>query len=273
MCSQPPKDQNDSDALTVRNLEVIKLISKPPEYLTITGGEPTLLGHRLFTILRALRDSMPDTHVHILSNGRSFAWPEFVDGLVASGHPRLSLGIPLYSDNAAIHDFVVQAKGAFDQTMIGLHQLARWGQSIEIRVVLHRQTVERLPQLAEYIYRNLTFVEHIALMGLEHIGYTPRNLGLLWVDPIAYQEKLREAVFVLRLRGMNVSVYNHPLCVLPEVLWKFSKQSISDWKNIYCEACSTCDVRDQCGGLFSWSGNIQHTSIHPIRLTDRCTPA
>ena len=57
--------------------------------------------------------------------------------------------------------------------------------------------MSRLPELAEFIYRNLTFTEHVALMGLEYIGYTPRNMDLLWVDPYDYQDKLAEAVRIL----------------------------------------------------------------------------
>ncbi len=43
MCSQPPKDKDDVEALTKRNQELIRLMSPAPAYLTITGGEPTEL--------------------------------------------------------------------------------------------------------------------------------------------------------------------------------------------------------------------------------------
>ena len=113
---------------------------------------------------------------------------------------------------------------------MGLHQLARFGVQTEIRVVLHAISIPRLPQLAEYIYRNLTFTEHVALMGLENIGYAPRNMGDLWIDPHDYQDQLESAVELLSTRGMSVSIYNHQLCVLRPSLWKFARQSISDWK-------------------------------------------
>jgi len=96
--------------------------------------------------------------------------------LAQVGHPDFMVGIPLYSDVASHHDFVVQDDGAFDQTMVGFHNLARYGVRIEVRIVVHKQTWERLPKLAEYIYRNLPFVEHVAFMGLEMMGYTKTNL-------------------------------------------------------------------------------------------------
>jgi len=269
MCSQPPIDRDDFDLVTV-NIEALRLIKPAPATLGITGGEPTLLGEHLFRLLAEMRRCLPSTHVHMLTNGRRFAWQDFTARFVAARHPHLTLGIPLYADNAPDHDYVVQARGAFDQTMQGLHQLARFGQPVEIRVVLHALTVPRLVDLVEFIYRNLPFAAHVALMGLEITGFTKPNLKILWIDPYEYQAELRRAVEYLALRGMNVSIYNHPLCVLPGSLWKFARKSISDWKNIYLDACKQCAVLERCGGLFK-SAEHQHSAhIRPIPSSVAC---
>lgn len=195
----------------------------------------------------------------MLTNGRRFAWPEFTRSFVDAASPRVSLGIPLYSDTAWEHDHVVQADHAFDQTIQGLYQLARYDWPIEIRVVLHALTVPRLLDLCHYIYRNLPFASHVALMGLEITGFTRPNLDKLWIDPYDYRNELAEAVEFLAVRGMNVSVYNHQLCVIPRPLWKFARQSISDWKNVYFEECTKCSAREQCGGLFA-SATRRHSA-------------
>jgi His-Xaa-Ser system radical SAM maturase HxsC len=263
MCSQPPKDVDDTFRVE-ENLEIIRLIAPPPTYLGITGGEPTLMGEGLFRHIEALRDSLPNTRIHMLTNGRRFAWPEFTQRFVEVRHPAISLGIPLYADNATDHDYVVQARGAFDQTMVGLYGLARYDQDIEIRVVLHALTVGRLRHLSEYIYRNLPFVNHIALMGLEITGYTPHNIDKLWIDPADYQAELEEATAFLHARGMNVSIYNHQLCVLRPSLWSFARKSISDWKNIYLDECATCSLRERCGGLFKSAERRRSVHIRPF---------
>ena len=264
MCSQPPKDKDDVKALTNRNRELINLMQPAPEYLTITGGEPTLLGDNLFSLLEQLKESLPGTELHVLTNGRTFAWQQYTQQFAAIAPPNLCLGIPLYSDNAADHDHIVQAKGAFDQTVAGLHEAARNGIRVEIRVVLHRLTIPRLTRLAEYIYRNLSFVEHIALMGLEYTGYTPRNIGELWIDPFDYQAELQKAVTLLTMRGMSVSIYNHQLCVLAPSLWPYAQKSISDWKNLYLPECQKCSALDQCGGLFQWAVKKHSEHIHAL---------
>ena len=264
MCSQPPQDRDDAAASAERNLKLIELIDIPPKRLVITGGEPTLLGEKLFSIISAIGAKFPETHLHMLTNGRIFAWQPFTSQLASLQHPNFTLGIPLYSDDPTMHDYVVQARGAFDQTVLGLQQLARYGLRIEIRVVLHALTIPRLTSLAEYIYRNCAFAEHVALMGLENIGYAPRNMAALWIDPYDYQNELEATVEFLSLRGMNVSIYNHQLCVLKKSLWQFARKSISDWKNIYLENCETCGVREQCGGFFKWATKLHSSHIHPL---------
>jgi His-Xaa-Ser system radical SAM maturase HxsC len=263
MCSQPPKDVDD-EGIVQEHLRLIQLIPPTTESIGITGGEPTLLGDGLMTMLSACKENLPLTRLHMLTNGRTFSERRLAANLAAVGHPNLVLGIPLYSDVSWQHDYIVQAAGAFTQTMIGFHNLARFGVRIEVRVVVHQQTWKHLARLSEFIYRNLPFVEHVAFMGLEMMGYTKTNLKALWIDPADYQEALQEAVEVLDWAGMHVSIYNHQLCVLRESLWRFSRKAISDFKNLYLDECSSCSVLDRCGGLFKSSERIHSAHIRPL---------
>jgi len=266
MCSQPPIDRDDSELVDI-NLEAMRLMDPPPNTLGITGGEPTLLGGDLFRLFAAFREELPETDIHMLTNGRRFAWPDFTEAFMEARPARLTVGIPVYADNAADHDYVVQARGAFDQTIQGLHQLARYGQFVEIRVVLHALTVPRLKHLAEYIYRNLPFAAHVAFMGLEITGFTRPNLNRLWADPFDYQRELEDAVEYLSVRGLNASIYNHQLSVLPKSMWRFARRSISDWKNIYLPVCAGCDLRVKCAGFFTFA-TIRHSShLRPLIST------
>ncbi len=259
MCSQPPRDRDDSYLMEIYR-KLIPMIPKDCQEIGLTGGEPTLLGEKFFALLDDLQSHLPDTDLHCLTNGRSFAWKNIADRLGEMNYRKLMLGIPLYSDHYQQHDFIVQARDAFDQTMAGLYNLAVHGQRIEIRIVLHKQTIPRLVRLAKFIYRNLPFVEHVTFMGLEHQGYTPHNISKLWIDPVHYMNELREAVYYLHEMGMNVSIYNSQLCLMPEELWLFNRRSISDWKNIYLKECGGCAAIEKCGGLFA-SGERKHSEF------------
>lgn len=264
MCSQPPKDVDDS-WIVKEILDTIPLIDPSTRELGFTGGEPTLLGDDFFRILRAAKTHLPTTAIHVLSNGRLFADAEFAKGYAEIEHPDIMLGIPLYSDVATIHDYVVQSSNAFDETIRGILNLKERNQRVEIRIVIHRQTYQRLPQLAEFIARNLTFVDHVALMGLEMMGFTRANLDTLWIDPVDYQSELKRAISLLADYRIKASIYNHQLCVLDRELWPFARKSISDWKNEYMPECELCTEQERCGGFFS-SARLRYSShIRPIR--------
>ena len=264
MCSQPPKDKNDIPLLYSIYQKLIPLIPKDCIEIGISGGEPTLMGQLFFELLSQLKTELPNTEIHVLTNGRSFAWINMAEKLNRLGYNRLMLGIPVYADYYQVHDYIVQTENAFYQTILGLHNLASFSQRLEVRVVLHKQTIPRLTRLAKYIYKNLPFVEHVAFMGLEYIGYTPHNIQKLWIDPYDYQNELGEAVEFLAGQGMHVSIYNTPLCVLPERLWKFARKSISDWKNDYLPECSLCTKLNECGGLFTWNLKKHSEYIRPF---------
>jgi len=265
MCSQPPRPVDDRDRIQ-EHLRLIELVDPSTTELGITGGEPTLLKRDLLRIVSRCKEILPGTSLHILSNGRLFYYGSFARELGLIEHPDLMVGVPLYSDLDFEHDFIVQATGAFDETMVGLQNLGRFGVPVEIRFVIHRLTCKRLLNLAEFIYRNLSFAAHIAFMGLEMMGFAVPNREELWIDPYDYMEELQAATQFLAARGMNFSIYNHQLCVVPRDLWHFCRRSISDWKNDYLPECASCLVRDSCGGFFSSSlqnGLSRH--IVPIR--------
>ena len=126
MCSQPPRQLAD-DWRVNHNLQLVELIDDDLPNLAITGGEPTLLGDGLLRMVEACASRLPRTRLEILSNGRLFAAPSHLDRVADIGHPDIQWNIPLYADVASVHDYVVQSRGAFEQTCAGLVRLAEAG--------------------------------------------------------------------------------------------------------------------------------------------------
>jgi His-Xaa-Ser system radical SAM maturase HxsC len=263
MCSQPPKNIQDDWHYEDIN-QTIEMIDRGSPFIGITGGEPTLLGDRFIQLLRKINGRLPETPLLVLTNGRKFNDIDFVNKIANINHQDLTFAIPIYSDNPPIHDYVVQSAGAFEETIRGILRLKERGQKVQIRIVIHKQTYQRLPQLAEYIYRNLAFVDHIALMGLEITGFTKANLEELWIDPIKYSDELECATLYLSRMGMNVSIFNHQLCTIPKSIWSFSVKSISDWKNYFLKECDHCSMINDCGGFFTTSGDKISANIKAI---------
>ncbi len=263
MCSQPPRDIDD-DWILEEIKSALPLVDPQTKSFAFTGGEPLLNWRGFIGLLENCRDVLPNTAVHVLTNGRAFASSEIVQAWASVRHPCLMAGIPIYAAVDQVHDYVVQATGAFDETVLGVLKLKDKGQRVEIRVVLHAITAPRIIETCRWLARNLPFVDHVALMGLENTGFALANGELLWIDPVDYREDLATGVQLLASTGVKVSVYNLPRCVLARPVWPYAVQSISDWKNGYVEECNQCIERPRCSGFFT-SGRPRYSrGISPI---------
>lgn len=249
MCPQPP--QPDPEERFAMNKRLVELMAPGPQTLALTGGEPTVLGDSFISLLSHCRQFLPETNLLLLTNARRFNDLNYVDRLLQVGYPKLSVAVPLYADTDSDHDNIMGVNGAFAETVAGLHNLALYQVPVEIRIVIMSLNYKRLVNIAEFIYRNLTFVCHVAFMGLETCGSAAQNINKIWIDPYDYRTELLSACKFLGLRGIPVSVYNHQLCVLPKELWPVARKSISGWKNMYLPVCHECALQPECGGFFS----------------------
>ena len=268
MCSQPPRDVDDS--YIVRDLlEAIPLMAQDTPSIGITGGEPTLLGDDFVKLLRSLKNNLPATAVHVLSNGRNFRNLPLCHAISQIGHGDLIFGIPIYSAEPDRHNYVVQAENAWSETIEGIINLKRFGIGVEIRLVMHKDTIAGMEDLAEFIRRNLTMVDHVAFMGLERMGFAATNWKYLFVNPRDYAATLGRAVRILDHAKIRTSIYNTPLCMLPDDLHSFAEQSISDWKNDFPEECAECSLKPRCAGCFSSTVEALKGLVRPKRAQPR----
>lgn len=251
MCSQPPTTADDG-WLVEEAVDAIRHLRKSPRVLGLTGGEPLLLGAGIRRVLDAIAKHHPGTQAEVLTNGRLFADARVAAQILEDLATPVRWLVPLYGHADFVHDFVVQAYGAFDETAAGLLALQQHRQEIQLRVVLIDPVLQVLPELAGFIGRNLPFVREVALMACEPIGFALANRELCEVNLSDWGETLMQAARVLRRHAIPHLFMNAPLCALPRPLWPVAHRSISDWKNVYSAECETCKVKASCAGLFAW---------------------
>jgi len=262
MCPQKTSDKLKS--YSELNKRILSLVQngETVEHIGITGGEPTVCLDSLIEILSTCKSKFPKAAISLLTNGKSLS--DFaVARRIVDANPNTTYCVPIYAPTDVDHDAIVGVPGSFQQTITGLYNLARFMRPVEIRIVLIKQNYQRLEALAEFIYRNMPFAIHIAIMGMETSGIAGDNLDSVWVDPKDYQQELQKGVAELHRRNMNVSIYNLPHCLLPKALWKFARSSISGWKKVYLSQCENCCVKEDCGGTFATSVR-QSSYITPV---------
>jgi len=203
-----------------------------------------------------IRQYLPNTTIHILTNGRIFSDGNYAERLKEVGENNLLLGIPIHSDSSLIHDEVTGITSSFTATITGLYNLAALDIPIELRIVINKLNCKRLQRLSDFIFKNLSFVTCVSFMAMEYIGFAVKKSKQIWIEPIEYISNLYEAILNLHGWGVDVSLFNFPLCLLSKELHAFAQKSISDWKNSYIDICQECVKKEDCCGLFSTSQKV-----------------
>ena len=263
-CSQPPNELSDIELYQKATLSILNY--NQTGVIGISGGEPTLNRFGFITMLNMLSSHEIANPLHILTNGRGLANQSLLSEL---RFPVTNLdilwGIPLYGFTGKLHDALVKADGAFVETLQGILNLAALGQSVELRIIPVRDNLDSLAALVEFVISNFPNIESIAVMNLEPKGWARNNFDSLYVKVENQVEVLVEMVSIAQRRKQAISLFNYPLCLLPDSLRPFACQSISDWKNYYPKICNECDLKSKCGGFFASSSGKFLEIVEPLK--------
>lgn len=249
MCSQPPKKYH-VDLFCY--FEAAALLAPQGMVIGISGGEPTLHKEKLFSFLVSTLAKRPDLAFHVLTNAQHFTEDDRRILRTSTLRRAVTWGVPLYADTACLHDIIVGKKGAFDRLMHSLSTLGQSGVVIELRTVLLKQNARALASLATFISYRVPFVARWAIMQLEYIGFARKNWQDIFFDHSRDFAPVGVALDIGRARGIDVRLYNFPLCTIPREYRLLADRSISDWKRRYLQVCEGCTARANCTGFFSW---------------------
>lgn len=233
-------------------------------YINVTGGEPTLALDNFFRVMSLLKDKFQHSDFQILSNGRAFSDLDFLDAALKHIPMGSRFAIPLHCSIGWVHDEITQSNGSFLQTSVGIRNLLKRGQKVEIRVVVSRKNFQHLCQTAQYIAKKFHGVFCVNFIAMEMMGNAAINREKLWIDFDEAFCAARPAIDLLVKEGIDVQLYNFPLCAVSRGYWQLAAKSISDYKIRYMEECGECSVKGICGGLFYSTKQIMKPKVRPI---------
>lgn len=245
-------------------LELVSYFPKDAPHITVTGGEPFLLGRGIFRLFESMRDHFTCTEFLTLTNGRAFSMRSFRDELEHTMPQGMQFGIPLHGSFAEAHDAITRAPGSFEQTVEGVKGLLARNIGIELRIVVSRLNMHDIDAIAELITREMASVSSVKIIGLEMLGNAWRNRERVWVPYDEAFEASRSAVVRLMEAGIDVRLYNFPLCAVPREFWHICAKSITDYKVRFPIECEGCTVADACCGLFAGSYRHAKPCIKPV---------
>ena len=254
MC--PSSDYSRQRGGSMKISDLISIASHIPtdaSHITVTGGEPFMAGKDIFRLFEYCKDKFKDTEFLVLTNARIFAVREYCELLKETLPDHSTVGVPLHGSCPQIHDAITRSKNSFDQTVTGLARLQNIGVNTEIRIVVCKNNVTDIPEIARLIVERLNKADHVSIMAMEMTGNAHKNAEAVWIpyrDSFIY---VKAAIEILVTAGIDVKLYNYPLCTVDKEYWMICAKSISSWKVKYAPVCEHCIEKASCGGVFAGS--------------------
>jgi His-Xaa-Ser system radical SAM maturase HxsC len=268
MCPSPEASRKGGAVSPIEKIsEIIDYIPSDAPHLTITGGEPTLLRSHFFTLMDRLNERLPSTNLLYLTNARAFGHKVYAQRFNDAATKLSRIAIPLHASNAYLHDYITQATGSFAQTTAACHYLAESRAEIEIRVVVSLLNIGDMNDLVEFLIRRIPRITCVNYIALEMSGSAALNRDAVWLDYRRAFQGIKDPLLRLVAAGIDVNLYNFPLCSLEKGYWDIARESISDYKVCYAPPCGDCEVRAICGGQFVSTLNGGFFQVRPIKKT------
>lgn len=228
----------------------------------LSGGEPTL--HPQFVEIIRLAKSLGYQHIQVITNGRMFAYSDFLDSAVKAGINELTFSI--HGHKESLHDKQTQVKGSFRQTLTGLMNALKMPNLIvNVDVVINKFNVRYLADTLKY-FINLGISE-FDLLHVIPFGMAWNNKDSVFYNIDKSLVYLRKAFELSRNPNLYIwtnrfpvkylegyeDLIQHPVKLYDEIN---GRKEIFEWflnngKKIDCRGkrCQYCFLGDFCKDL------------------------
>lgn len=265
MCPISAAQRKNSGIENIDNLmNICCQIPSDIPHITITGGEPFILGEDIFRLFQYFRDNLNDIEYLLLTNGRIFSNKDYFNTFIQTKPHYMTVGIPIHGFNESTHDCITRTRNSFKQTVNGLKRLLSADVKVELRVVVSKINYKYLDKIAQFICDELHNVYKVNFVGLEMLGNARINIKQVWISYRRSFEYMKGAIERLVVNGINVGIYNYPLCCVESSFWGICSKSISEYKIKYADKCSRCKVKDACGGMFLGTYKLLEEDIKEV---------
>ncbi|HEY3355150.1 MAG TPA: radical SAM protein, partial [Polyangia bacterium] len=212
-CPMEPGAGDPDTAQVVAALDVAR--DAGAERVILVGGEPTIR-RDLGAITAAV--AARGLRLGLVTNGRMFAYGTVLDLLRGHGLDVLTVG--LHGPDAAVHDALVGAPGAFKQTVAGLRAVAAHADiAVEVRAVVGPENLRALAGLVGLVRRLFTGRAQVRLtLAAEAPGAAGRARGGAPAEAHAAAAAMRAALVLAQSVGLPAGSTGLPDCVAADLL-------------------------------------------------------
>jgi pyruvate-formate lyase-activating enzyme len=143
------KDAQDGTVVSLPEIEknLLNGRNKKLNQVVLSGGEATI--HPDFLKVVEVAKSLGYGHIQVITNGRMFAYPDFLISALKAGVNEITFSI--HGHNEKLHDAQTQIRGSFQQAMKGLRNaLSADGLIVNVDIVINKINYIYLADILKY---------------------------------------------------------------------------------------------------------------------------
>ncbi len=99
---------------------------------------------------------------------------------------------------------------------------------------------------------------------MEMTGNARVNKDKVWISYKKSFEVISESIRKLIENGINVKLYNFPICTVEKPFWTLCEKSISTNKVRFAETCNDCKYKVTCSGVFAGTFQLERDELKAI---------
>lgn len=253
------------DTINRKRIDNLLMINsgKGFDAVNLHGGEPTLQPGFLDTL--ELIKSFGYPKVILQTNARRLSDKGFVEKLAALNVKQFV--ISLHGPDQALHDGVTRTPGSFRSVVAAIPNCKSFGARVHTNTVLLRANIAQMTDIADLALD--LGADHINISNLHPTMTAFRNFQELTPSAAESLEWVAKAVEHIHHRGAPVTLEGFPHCLTPglseyhlrrvEERWMMEirgnwlpdyEKFMDDVCRVKGEICSTCAMKDTCGGVY-----------------------
>ncbi|MCD6229342.1 MAG: radical SAM protein [Candidatus Diapherotrites archaeon] len=183
---------------------------KGVESVAFLGGEATI--RRDIIEMISLAKKLGYAKIRIVSNGRMYCYPDFLEKIIKAGVNRFSVSI--HAHNASLGDYLSRSKGSFTQTTTGIKNICKMGFSLDTNTVINKLNYKHLPEIV--LFLNNLGVNNMHFSVINPMGNAMTNFDEMVPTLTEISPYIKKSLKICDKNNIYLTIDSLPFCILPE---------------------------------------------------------
>jgi cyclic pyranopterin phosphate synthase len=229
--------------------DLIKARADKTRIVQLTGGEPTISPYFINTI--KFTKELGINSIRVATNAIKFADKIFLENCRNSGLSGFNIAVQSHLE--AVHDRIVNKRGAFKKTICGIENILDLYDTncVTTNTIINNLNYDHLPEIVDFLHKK--GIRKIFLTFVMPFGEAYKNFDLIIPNYPEVSEKIKISLNKInKMTEEVISIDNYPLCFLKENEFQASHLNLTQYPDntfYKCPYGKKCIYGPLCKGI------------------------